>query len=412
MTYARKKIFFSYVLSGMLFAIGGCGNSGQNSPESGPVTQIVEPIDEGQPADSEKADEFPDTTEENGGKTGELPDTTEENGGQEASQNTGNLIEEQSFSVTLRPLGQVQFASYRPDTSQDLFADVTFSIEKNGTRLQELPGVFENNCRSNESFLRVDAVSFLDYNQDGYDDIITICSYSMASGPDAAKEYSEIRYYSGSENGAFIFENEMSVAATSALTEISIETAKSFIGVGKGVSAEPWQQAYIDYLTQESEVESQEGYTLIYLDGDEIPELVEIGDCEAVGCRIVNFSDGAVHVAQLNRLHFSYLEKENLLCNSEGNMDCYYDLVYQIKDGELTLLAEGYYGAEDNSNVQYDEEGNPIYRYEWEGVEMSREDYEKALNAIYDTSRAKDGHLYGESQSVEEMISLLENFAD
>ena len=396
MTNAKKKIIFSYILSGMVFAIGGCGNGGQNPPASENIAQIIEPISEGQQADSEIADE--------------KPDRAEESGRQADSPNAGNLIEEQSFSVTLQPLGPVQFASYHPDTSQNLFTDVTFSIEKDGTLLQDLPGITENNCRSNQSFLQVDAVSFLDYNQDGYDDIITICCYSIGSGTDAAKNISEIRYYSGSENGTFVLEKEMSANATSALTEISIETAKNFIGVGKSISKEPWQQAYIDYLTSESDVEIQDGYTLIYLDADEIPELVEVGDCEAVGCRIVNYSDGAVHVAQLNRLYFSYIEGENLLCNSEGNMDNYYDLVYQIIDGELTLVAEGYYGAEDNSNVQFDEEGNPIYRYVWEGVEMSKEEYMKALNSIYDTSRAKTGHIYGESHSVDEMIALLENF--
>ena len=217
MTNAKKKIIFSYILSGMVFAIGGCGNGGQNPPASENIAQIIEPISEGQQADSEIADE--------------KPDSAEESGRQADSPNAGNLIEEQSFSVTLQPLGPVQFASYHPDTSQNLFTDVTFSIEKDGTLLQDLPGITENNCRSNQSFLQVDAVSFLDYNQDGYDDIITICCYSIGSGTDAAKNISEIRYYSGSENGTFVLEKEMSANATSALTEISIETAKNFIGI-------------------------------------------------------------------------------------------------------------------------------------------------------------------------------------
>lgn len=88
---------------------------------------------------------------------------------------------------------------------------------------------------------------------------------------------------------------------------------------------ESWPQAYIDYLAHDSDIAGQNGYVLIYIDADEIPELVEIGADEATGCRIINFSDGAAHVTQLNRLYFSYIERENLLCNSEGNMDYYYD---------------------------------------------------------------------------------------
>ena len=33
-------------------------------------------------------------------------------------------------------------------------------------------------------------------------------------------------------------------------------------------------------------------------------------------------------------------------------MDYYYDLVFRLENGELNLIASGYYGAEDNSNVQ------------------------------------------------------------
>ena len=38
-------------------------------------------------------------------------------------------------------------------------------------------------------------------------------------------------------------------------------------------------------------------------------------------------------------------------------MDYYYDLVYRLSGGELIPVASGYYGAVDNSNVQFDEEG-------------------------------------------------------
>ena len=61
-------------------------------------------------------------------------------------------------------------------------------------------------------------------------------------------------------------------------------------------------------------------------------------------------------------------------------MDYYYDLVFRLENGEMNLIASGYYGAEDNSNVQYDEEGDPIYLYEWEGVRMSREEYQTQLS--------------------------------
>ena len=42
----------------------------------------------------------------------------------------GNSIEEQTFVVNLCPFGQVTFASYEPDVSDDPFADAVFLIKK------------------------------------------------------------------------------------------------------------------------------------------------------------------------------------------------------------------------------------------------------------------------------------------
>ena len=327
----------------------------------------------------------------------------------------GDLIEDQTFEVTLQPFGQVTFASYEPDTSENPLADAAFCIEQDGKVLTRLPGVTEDNVNS-EMFDAVEAVSFLDYNYDGYDDIILIISYYLGAGPQAATPHSTIRYYSGSADGTFVYQEQMSLDATSALAEITIKAAKDFIGykkpngeIAKEQSLEPWQEAYIQYLQQDSDVAGQDGYTLINMSTDKIPQLVEVGNCQAAGCRVVHFAEGKVHVTQLGRLNFTYIPNENLLCNSDGNMDTYYDLVYSMIDGEMTLIAQGHYGAADNSNLQFDSEGNPIYQYEWNGVEMSKEEYAKELNRIYDTTKAV-GYGYDNLYSVEEVIEMVEEY--
>lgn len=320
----------------------------------------------------------------------------------------GGRIEEQTFQVTLAPFGEVTFASYEPDLSEDPLADAVFLIERDGKVLTELPGMTEDNCRVNESFNKVEAVSFLDYNQDGYDDIILICNYSPVSGPETGSACSEIRYYKGAEDGAFSYEEPMSQDATSALAEITIQTAKGFIGVGKKVRTEPWQDAYLNYLNERTMNENMQSYGLIYLDQDEIPELVEIGYCEADGCRIINFSDGEAHVTRLYRLNFSYIEKQNLLCNSDGLMDQYYDRIYQITDGKMKLIAEGLYGAENNSALQIDPEGNPVYEYTWNGKKMSKQEYEREFENIYDMSSAKPRCT--EEYSLEEIKAIIQAY--
>ena len=147
---------------------------------------------------------------------------------------------------------------------------------------------------------------------------------------------------------------------------------------------------------------------LIYLDNDDIPELVEVGKSEASGVRIVNYSDGSVHVNGLNRLYFTYIEGKNLLCNSDGLMDSYYDYIYSIVDGELTLVAQGHYGAKDETGLRFDKNGMPIYTYDWNGEDVSEDEYNADFAQVYDSSAAIEGYDTDKLESVKEVIDDIE----
>lgn len=150
----------------------------------------------------------------------------------------GSKIEAQSFDITIQPLGEVTFSSYEPDTKQDPLADAVFLIEKDGRVIQELEGVTEDNCRANQQFYQVEAVAFFDYNLDNFEDIIVICSYSFASGPQAGEDYSEVRYYTGSDSGTFSYQKQLSEDACSALSVITVDTARGFLGFGPRTNTE------------------------------------------------------------------------------------------------------------------------------------------------------------------------------
>ena len=169
-----------------------------------------------------------------------------------------------------------------------------------------------------------------------------------------------------------------------------------------------WKTAYVDYLENVSDTEGQQGYTLIYLDNDDIPELVEVGKSEASGVRIVNYSNGSVHVNGLNRLYFTYIEEKNLLCNSDGLMDSYYDYIYSIVDGELTLVAQGHYGAKDGTGLRFDKNGMPIYTYDWNGEDVSEDEYNADFAKVYDSSAATEGYDTDKLESVKEIIDEIE----
>lgn len=319
-------------------------------------------------------------------------------------------IEDQTFQVDINPFGEVMFGSYRPDTELDPLGDATFLFYKDGKVISALEGMTEDNIRTDKLFQKVEAVSFPDYNSDGYQDIIIICSYTLSGDSEEGTAESEIRVYKGSLEGEFVLERELSEAADSALAEKTIQSVLGFMGVQKSsiTETDSWKQLYIDFL-QTQDTEAWDGFTLIWLDDDEIPELAEIGSSEATGCRIINYDDGEIIVTQLDRLNFTYIERENLLCNSDGHMDSYYDLVYSLVDKRMVRIAEGYYGAEDNSKLQFDSDGNAVYDYEWNGASVSKGDYEEKLNAVYDSARAKNGYTSENLYSAQEMIDYIED---
>lgn len=321
------------------------------------------------------------------------------------------LIQDQTFETELAPLGKVTFASYEPDVSKNLFSDVVFEVQKDGRTIETLDGMYDNNIRSNDFFRQVEAVSFPDYNRDGFQDIITICSYQPASADADTPEtrYSEARIYSGNAQGTFTLERELTDAANETVAFKSVRTILGFMGAGRengDSDMSGWKQAYIKHL-QKPDDNRWEGYGLIYVNNDEIPELVEVGNCEAAGCGIVSYADELANEIILSRRSFSYIERGSLLCNSDGIMDLYYDLVYRMENQYLTRIASGYYGAYDDS-VERDANGRLAYVYEWEGKRMGQKEYEQALNAVYPTDRAVPGYDWEKLMTREEVIHAIE----
>ena len=89
-----------------------------------------------------------------------------------------------------------------------------------------------------------------------------------------------------------------------------------------------WQDAYLEYLDANPAEDGGYSYALIYVDDDDIPELVIDTGFEAGGCQILTCHDGKIDELQTARLYFTYIEKENKLNNCDGHMGYYYDVIY------------------------------------------------------------------------------------
>lgn len=164
--------------------------------------------------------------------------------------------------------------------------------------------------------------------------------------------------------------------------------------------------AYLDLLGKD--VANGFTYSLIYVDDDDIPELVIDSGYEAGGCIVLTFHDGVMDGWQSSRLYFTYIERGNLICNSEGNMGHYYDWVYTIRNGKWCYVDGGVYGdPPDADRPQLDENGELIYVYRWGEEEevVSEEEYEECLKQVYPIEQQKRPQKY---YILKDILSILE----
>ena len=193
----RRKELLSAVLFALLIGMTGCGSGTQNETETDMAEDISEDISEaGDPETEAEAADMP----------------ASEDG---ISDISGTLIKDQTFQVDLGEWGSVTFAAYAPENSSfaadGMNPDVRFYLMEDGQVLYEFPGWNEEHTNP-DLFLAVSAVAFKDYNEDGLDDVITICEYETMSG----EGYQLARIY-------FQLENKQGFEEDQLLTEYLIK---------------------------------------------------------------------------------------------------------------------------------------------------------------------------------------------
>lgn len=170
-------------------------------------------------------------------------------------------------------------------------------------------------------------------------------------------EYEENLKESGDE------EIEEKVADAAILEETAVEET--------AVEAVDFEQvilpAYERYVRENFATTDSRPYSFIFLNDDEIPELVVEGDCHAAGNLICTYINDSVVSMRTGRLNFNFLEKQNLLCNSDD------------------------------------------YDYYWNAQMVSCEEYNNLLNQIYDTEKAVDKYDFIFYSSIQEAYENIGN---
>ena len=321
-----------------------------------------------------------------------------------------DLIEAQSYLAELDDEGEVLFAPFFPDTSVSGNADVSFGLVRRHALLALLDPMEEGNIRTDLTFEGVDAVDFTDYNADGCQDILTVCRYTR-TGSDSRRTNGirEARVYTGQKEGFPVLNLKKTEEVNKNVHTLDITDITQYLtGESDGSTKKynSWKEAFADRI-RHTDKNEYDGFALIYLNDDRVPELVQAGATSAKGATVVVYKNGSLQETWLNRRSFRYLEYENLLYSASGMENLHFDSFYSITGGQLGLSVQGYYGNKEFARIRYDEKGQEIYNYFWDGGEVSRSGYSDGIMFVFDLSRAKT---CGEGENIltaEEMLEKL-----
>ncbi len=168
---------------------------------------------------------------------------------------------------------------------------------------------------------------------------------------------------------------------------------------------EEWQSAYKDWVGKWSD---DTKFELFDMNGDDVLEIVRVGSCMADGATVATYTPDGIQEAEIGRLGMVYLPGENVLDNNDGNMGVYYDHVFEIKDGKWVQIGDGEYGMEDNTNPEYDENGDYVFQYKWDGKDVTKEKYEKELKQLF--GNKKPVALGAAAVSYHEIINQIDHY--
>lgn len=183
----------------------------------------------------------------------------------------------------------------------------------------------------------------------------------------------------------------------------------------KVVEAEEWKQAYIDWVNGWITKSNLATFQLFDLNGDAIPEIVAFGSDMSEGAEVATWGVGTVQTIPLDRMEAHYIPGGNVIDNSGGMSEDWYDTIYKIQDGQWVQIGNGTYsvpGPDEPDIPMEDENGNYNFiNFKWNGTPMSKEDYQQQVKKLIDLDNAvfMDGE-NNSAVSVSEIVSQIENY--
>ncbi len=137
-----------------------------------------------------------------------------------------------------------------------------------------------------------------------------------------------------------------------------------------------WKYIYLKFVNDNVQGEATAmKYQFVYIDDDDIPELVMDSQTLAFGQTVLSLRDGKIR--SLEGVQTDYIEKSGLVYSATGQMGYY---PYEI----FRLESDGFKSIDAGRYEQWPEGGTHYYL---EDTEVSEEEYNKHINSIFDTSK-------------------------
>ena len=163
------------------------------------------------------------------------------------------------------------------------------------------------------------------------------------------------------------------------------ESTKNLTDITRITETTKWKTAYLDFLEQEKDFYLS--YALVYIDGDDIPELYLSGIAEATGDSICSYKNGAVVEQHLHRIGGGwYIEKSENIMNQNGHMGQLHTDVYELTEDGFIKTFESL--SSERVEVLENDEYKLHYEYSIENKAVSKSEYNAAVNAAFNFENA------------------------
>lgn len=226
-----------------------------------------------------------------------------------------NCIAEQTFEVELSEYsGKVWFVPYMPSTDNPNFR---MQIVQNGEVLKEIKAYVPAEL-AGEKFCSLDAVSFFDVNYDDLTDIVLIETYGNTA-------FAAVYYGNNHGTPSFLSKDRLSEELSRQVEPLTVPGIRSLLSDGiRNGGFSGYQEAYRAvarwYELKELGYAMEPKYDLIYIDDNEIPELV--AGINGYYVSLYSYSDGKVYCLMddwaygaFGNMGYEYVPGENSLRN-------------------------------------------------------------------------------------------------